>query len=172
MLEEEKLAVDEANRVAQHENIKSEVRDEMRAEVAKHAKPNEERDKQRAAVMGEHLKEKAIGELQGTEKELDRARVAARISQVIDYVFYVIYGLIGLEIVLELLGAREGNAFKEFVDAVSAPLLAPFTTLMPDLARSQFQLKLSYIVAMLVYILLHLGINGLLRMMVHRKTSV
>lgn len=69
MLEEEKLAVDEANRVAQHENVKSEVRDEMRAEVAKHAKPNEERDKQRAAVMGEHLKEKAIGELQGTDRK-------------------------------------------------------------------------------------------------------
>jgi uncharacterized protein YggT (Ycf19 family) len=172
MLEEEKLAVDEANRVAQHENVKAEVRDEMRAEVAKHARPNEERDKQRAAVMGEHLKEKAIGELAGTENEIERARVAARISQVVDYAFYLIYGLIGLEIVLELLGARQGNAFKQFVDAVSAPLLAPFRTLMPDLERSQFQLKLSYIVAMLVYILLHLGINGLLRMMVHRKTSV
>jgi uncharacterized protein YggT (Ycf19 family) len=94
------------------------------------------------------------------------------VSQVVDYIFYFIYALIGLETLLELLGARETNAFKNFIDALTAPLLLPFNRLMPDLASGRFQLKVSYLVALLVYVMLHLAVNGLLRMMAHRKTSI
>jgi uncharacterized protein YggT (Ycf19 family) len=70
------------------------------------------------------------------------------------------------------LGARESNTFKSFIDALTAPLLMPFNTLMPDVARGRFQLRISYLVALLVYVLLHLAINGLLRLVAHRKTAV
>jgi uncharacterized protein YggT (Ycf19 family) len=170
--DEEKLATDEANRTVRHETIKGEVREGVQQEITRHARPADDSDQARAAVVGHHLKEKALAEVEGTEAEIDRARVAARVSQVIDYVFYVIYGLIGLEILLELLGARESNAFKNLIDNLSAPLLAPFNTLMPDLGAGRFQFRVAYVVALFVYLLLHLAINGLLRMMVHRKTIV
>jgi uncharacterized protein YggT (Ycf19 family) len=80
--------------------------------------------------------------------------------------------LIGLEVLLELIGARENNVFKELVDAITAPLLVPFRNLVPDVASGRFQLKISYVVAFIVYILLHLAINGLLRMMGSRKTVI
>ena len=172
MLEDEKLAIDESERAARHQAIKGEVRREMQGQIAQQAKQDDERHHAEAAAVGEHLREKAIGEVVGTEAEIERARSAARISQVVDYVFYLIYSLIGLEIVLELMGARETNAFKNLIDKLTAPLLMPFNTLMPDLSRGRFQLKVSYLVALLVYVLLHLAINGLLRMLAHRKTAV
>lgn len=170
MLEDDTLAADESERAARHQAIKGEVRREAQEEISRHAKANEQSSE--TAAIGEHFREKAIGEVVHTEAEIDRGRAAARVSQVVDYVFYVIYALIGLEILLELLGARETNGFKNFIDAVTTPLLLPFNRLMPDLANGRFQLKVSYLIALLVYVMLHLAVNGLLRMMAHRKTSI
>ena len=172
MLEDEKLAIDESERAARHQALKGEVRREMQGEISRQANQNDEQHHAQTAAIGEHLREKAVGELVGTEAEIDRGRAAARVSQVVDYVFYLVYSLIGLEILLELLGARETNAFKNFIDALTAPFLLPFKTLIPDLTSGRFQFKLSYLVALFVYILLHLAINGLLRMFAHRKTTV
>ncbi|MFY9558438.1 MAG: YggT family protein [Blastocatellia bacterium] len=172
MLEDEKLAVDESERIAEHEAVKREARKGVHAEIADQADRLDERDKARAAEVGDQLKQKAITEVADTEAELDRARGVARISQVVDYLFYIIYGLIGLEILLDLLGARDSNAFKNLIDRLNAPLLAPFRGLMPDPSSGRFQLRISYIVALIVYVLLHLAINGLLRLIAHRKTAV
>jgi len=172
MLDDEKLAIDESERAARHQAIKGEVRREMQDEIAQQAQQTDEHHHAETAEIGRGLREKAISELVGVEAEIDRGRAAARVSQVIDYVFYLIYSLIGLEILLELLGARETNAFKNFIDALTAPLLLPFKSLMPDLARGRFQLRISYLVALFVYVLLHLAINGLLRLFAHRKTVV
>lgn len=172
MLEDEKLAIDESERAARHQAIKGEVRREMQSEISRQARDDADQHQEEAAAVGEHFREKAISEVAGVEAEIDRGRAAARISQIIDYVFYLIYSLIGLEILLELLGARETNAFKSFIDALTAPLLLPFNTLMPDLTRGRFQLRISFIVALFVYVLLHLAINGLLRLFAHRKTVV
>ena len=170
-MEDTKLAQDEADRSARYQEVKDQVRDQMNSEVADNTRLTES-ERAEVAGVGTHLKDKAVGELAETDHEVERARGAARISQVVDYLFYLIYSLIGLEILLELLGARENNAFKSFIDAVSAPFLLPFNTLMPDLGAGRFQLRLSYIMALIVYLMLHLAINGLLRMFVHRKTTV
>jgi uncharacterized protein YggT (Ycf19 family) len=115
------------------------------------------------------LKHKATAEVAETESELERARRSLRVSQVVDYVFFLIYGLIGLEIALELFGARQSSGFKRFLDAVTWPLLAPFRGLMPDPAVGSLQLMLSYIVALVVYFLLHRAVIGLLRLFAERK---
>ena len=172
MLEDEKLAIDESERAARHQAIKGEVRREMQGEISRQAQQDDEQHHAETAAIGGHFREKAISELVGVEAEIDRGRAAARVSQVIDYLFYLIYALICLEVLLELLGARETNAFKNFIDALTAPLLLPFNTLMPDIARGRFQLRISYLVALFVYVLLHLAINGLLRLFAHRKTAV
>jgi len=172
VLEDEQLAVDESERLSEHEAIKKDARSGVRAEIARNADQLDSSDKAHAAGIGEHLKKKAMSEVVETEAELERSKGAARISQVIDYIFYLIYGLIGLEIILDLLGARESNAFNRFIEHLSSPLLAPFRGLMSDPATGRFQLKLSYIFALIVYILLHLAINGLLRLVAHRKVAI
>ena len=65
-----------------------------------------------------------------------------------------------------------GNSFRDFIDTVCTPLLAPFNNLMPSVGRGSFQLRLSYVFALIVYVLLHAAINGMLRLLAHRKTAI
>jgi YggT family protein len=166
------LAIEEENRLARHEAVKNEINQEVQSEVSREAENLSPQDQHRLAAVGQQLRSKSINEVASTEGELERAKGVARISQVIDYMFYLVYGIITLEIILELLGARDGNAFKRFVDAISAPFLSPFKSLLVDPAAGRFQLRLSFFVALIVYILLHMAINGMLRLFAHRKTTV
>jgi uncharacterized protein YggT (Ycf19 family) len=172
MKDDEKLAADEAQRIAQHEAVKGQVRDKVHAEIAREADEVTPADRAKAEALAGTLKQKAVTEVAATETELERGKAVARVSQVVDYVFYVVYGIIALEILLEALGASEGAGFKQFVDAIAAPLLAPFRGLMPDPGVGRFRFMLSYVIALVVYLLLHLAANGLLRLFVHRKTEV
>jgi uncharacterized protein YggT (Ycf19 family) len=106
------------------------------------------------------------------KRELGRGRTAARISQVVDYLFYIIYGLIGLQFVLRLMGARPGNGFVQFVAGVSWPLLEPFERIVGTPSVGVFQIQLSYLLALLVYILLHIAINGVFRIIAYRRVTV
>src|SRR5262245_30677226 len=128
----EKLAADEARRIAQHERIKGKLEEDVHADLAEKATAKTPTDQAHMDAVARNLKHRAAAEVEETESELERARRSSRISQVVDYAFYVIYGLIGLEIVLELLGARQRSGFKQFLDAITFPLLAPFRGLMPD----------------------------------------
>lgn len=172
MNDDAKLATDEAQRLAQHEAVKGEVRGKVHAEISRKADEVTPAEDAKAEALADSLKRKAVTEVAATEAELDRGKTFARASQVVDYLFYLVYGIIGLEILLEALGARESAGFKRFIDAVASPFLAPFQGLMPDPGAGRFRFMLSYVVALGVYILFHLATNGLLRLFVHRKTEV
>ncbi len=172
MRDEEKLAADEARRIAQHESVKSEVREKVHAEISRKTDARSPADRADAEALAESLKRKAVREVAATESELARGQAAARASQVVDYLFFLVYGVIGLEIVLDAIGARQSAGFKQFIDALATPFLAPFKGLMPTPGVGSFHLMLSYIVALVVYVLLHMAVNGLFRLIVHRKTAV
>jgi len=168
----EKVAADEARRIAQHERIKEKLEDDVHARIARTTVGASPAQQAEVDVVATNLKHKAAAEVVETETELDRARRMTRVSQVVDYAFFVFYGLIGLEIVLELFGARQSSGFKRFLDTITLPLLGPFRGLMPDPAVGSLQLMLSYVVALIVYVLLHLAVNELLRLFVVRKSTI
>ena len=172
MNDEQKLAADEARKLQQHEAVKGEVREKVHAEISRQADDIRPREQDTADALASTLKQKAVREVATTEAQIDRARTIARLSQIVDYVFYLIYGVIALEIVLEALGARENAGFKQFVDTMSAPLLAPFEGLMADPAAGNYRLTISYIFALIVYFLVHLAVKGLLRLFIQKKTTV
>lgn len=174
MKADQNLAVDEAQRITQHESVKGEVRKKVHSEIARQADHVDAAESGNAEVLADSLKRKAVAEVRSTEQELDRGRSVARGSQFVDYAFYLIYGVIGLAIVLELMGARNSAGFKQFIDAITLPFLLPFRGLVrdPALGGSGSQVMFSYVVALGVYILLHLAVTGLLRLFVHRKTAV
>ncbi|HEX8091541.1 MAG TPA: YggT family protein [Blastocatellia bacterium] len=172
MIEDDKLTIDESRKVAQHEAVKGAVRDEVHSEIARKADRLDPVERAQTDAVAERFKERAVAEVIETEADIDRARGAARISQVVDYIFYFIYGLIGLMIILDLIGARRTNAFYGFISTITGPLLAPFRGLVDDPATEHVRFRLSYIVALIVYLLVHLAVNGLLRLIAHRKTVV
>ena len=93
---------------------------------------------------------------------MGRHRAASALSAVVNFVFAIIYTIIGLRIVLEFIGANEANRFKAFVDRLSAPLLAWFDGLLPNLRIDTFVLPLSFLFALVVYALVHYGIRRIL----------
>ena len=172
-MNDDKLAADEARREVQHESVKAQVEADVNAEIAARADrttPTEAR--QMEQVAGE-FRGKAINEVVETEREVERSRTVARVSQVVDYIFYVIYALLGLRLLLALLGARRSAGFTQFIYSVTDPFYAPFRRIVPEpTAEGGMRLAFSVIIAIVVYALLHAGINGLLRLFAHRKTRV
>ncbi|MBK7995021.1 MAG: YggT family protein [Blastocatellia bacterium] len=153
-------------------NIKDIVRNGINAEVSRNASYLKASDIIEVQNLADKLKDKAIKEITESESKIIWFKTLSRISQVVDYIFYIFYGIIGLEIMLELFGARDANKFKQFLDTISAPLVAPFNGLMPNISLGVFQLMLSYIVAIIVYWLFHLAIKGLFKLMLHKKAVV
>lgn len=170
--ENNSVHIDEERRLALHGAVKNEVSKELHAEIGTQAVTLTSDERNRASAVAYQLKQKALNELTNTETAIERARGTARISQIVDYIFLLIYGIIGLEIVLEIIGGRNTNAFKSFIDGISAPLLLPFKTLVPSLTIGRFELHFSFIVALVVYAMLHTAIKGLLRVIGRRQTEL
>ena len=124
---DDKLAIEEARRAAQHESVKSQVEGEVNAEISDRAATKATRDESRKIdnVAGE-FRSKAVDEVIDTEREVQRSRGLARVSQIIDYIFWVIYALLGLRFLLALMAARSTAGFVQFIVAVSNPFYAPF----------------------------------------------
>lgn len=96
---------------------------------------------------------------------VERAILINRVMQVVSYLFGILYALIGFQFMLELFAARDRNGVKQFLDAVTAPFLGPFRTLLPSMEIGGSELIFSYIVALLVYASIHLAINRLAKIM-------
>ena len=170
---DDKLAAEEARRSVQHESVKSQVEGEVQAEIADQAQAPAAGESQRIQEVAGQCRAKAVNEVVDTEREVERGRGAARVSQVVDYIFYVIYALLGMRFLLNLLAARSSVGFVRFINAVTDPFFAPFRGIVPTPATAEgFRLALPILVAIIAYVLLHLAINGLLRMLAHRKTAI
>ncbi len=170
---DDKLERDEIERAVNYEAIKSTVKAEVGGEIATEAQvptPDEAVDIDNIAS---EMRQKAVREVIETEQEVERGRVVARISQVVDYIFFVVYGLLAIRLLLALFAARSQAGFVQFIRAVTDPFYAPFRGIVASPTTPEgFTLALPIVIALVVYMLLHMAINGLLRMFVHRKTEV
>ena len=172
-MDDDKLAMDEARRAEQHGAVKSQVEGEVQAEIADRAAQAPPAEGQKIDQVAGEFRDKAVKEVVQTEREVGRARGVARISQVIDYLFFVLYALLAMRFLLALLAANSGAGFVQFIVTVTNPFYEPFRGIVASPAvQGRHTLMLPLVIAIIVYILLHLGINGLLRMFAHRKTAV
>lgn len=171
---DDKLAADEARRSVQHESVKANVEGEVQSEIAAEAsQPVTAGEPERVRQVASEFRTKAVDEVIDTEREVERGRGAARISQIVDYIFYVIYALLGMRFLLALLAARSSAGFVQFIVTVTNPFYAPFRGIVASPRTDEgHTLLLPIVVAIIAYVLLHLAINGLLRMLAHRKTSI
>lgn len=170
---DDKLEREEAQRAANYEAIKSNVKADVGGEI--HAEAARPTPSQAARVerVADGMRRTAVDEVVETEREVERARFVARVSQIVDYIFFVIYGLLTIRLLLELFAARESAGFFQFIKNATDPFYWPFRGLVPSPSTAEgFTLALPIVVAIVVYMLLHLAINGLLRIFAHRKTEV
>ena len=173
-MEDNKLADDEARRSVQHESVKAQVEGDVNAEIAERASQTPApREAQKIDDVAGQFRSKAVDEVVDTEREVERARGVARVSQVVDYIFYVLYALLGMRFLLALLAARSSAGFVQFIVTVTNPFYEPFRGIVASPSTDQgHTLLLPIVIAIIAYVILHLAINGLLRILAHRKTQI
>src|SRR5712692_2856055 len=172
-MDDDKLAIEEARRAGQHSSVKAQVEGEVQAEIAERAAETPAPESERINQVAGQFRAKAVDEVVQTEREVGRARGVARISQIVDYIFYVIYALLGMRFLLALLAARSTAGFVQFIVTVTNPFYLPFKGIVASPSTDQgHTLMMPIIIAIIAYLLLHLGINGILRMIAHRKTAI
>ncbi|MEP6925072.1 MAG: YggT family protein [Pyrinomonadaceae bacterium] len=168
-----KLEIDEARRATQHEMAKAQIEADVNQEIVARADVSSPREQARVDDLAQDFRGKAVDEIAETEREVERGRTVARISQFVDYVFYLIYSLFLIRLVLNLLAANSKNGFVQFINAITNPMYAPFRGITNSPSTSEGNtLALPIVIAIIAYLLLHLAINGLLRLLAHRKTEV
>lgn len=173
-MEDSHLAMDEARKELGHEAVKASIDAEVGEKVVQKAEktttPQEEKKIEEFAVG---LRQKSIGDLASEERRVERGRFVARISQLIDYLFYVVYALLAVRFILALLAAKKSAGFTVLIHNLTDKLYAPFKDIVPTLtAHEGYKLELSLLIALIVYALVHMGIDQLLKLLAHRKVAV
>jgi uncharacterized protein YggT (Ycf19 family) len=172
-MEDVKVTEDEARQATQHEAMKSKVESHVNAEIAGQATAASVGGEGRIVEVAGQLRNKAVDETVKGQRVLGRARTAARGSQFIDYAFYLVYSLLAIRLVLALIAAQSSSGFVQFIRAVTDPFYAPFRGIVASpTGDGGATLVLPIVIAMVAYLILHAAINGLLRMVGHRKTEI
>ncbi len=168
-----KLAADESRRAVQHESIKAQVEGDVNAEIAQQASQAPAgSDARRIERVAGSFRERAVDEVASSEREVVRSRGVARVSQFIDYAFFLIYALLTIRFVLSLIAAKSSAGFSKFIVSVSEPFYAPFKGIVASPKEGGHTLLLPVLVALGAYVVLHLVINRLLRLIAVRKTEI
>ena len=128
-MSDDKLKVDEAQRALNYEAIKSEAKADVRRAVVN--EPPTIDQSERVEEMADDMRQRAVDEVAETDREVGRGRVVARISQIVDYIFFLIYGVLVIRLLLELFAARESAGFFQLIKQLTDPFYAPFRGLVP-----------------------------------------
>ena len=172
-MEDDKLEREEVQRAANYEAIKSDVKQEVGEEISEKAEEKTPGQEQRVENVADNMREKAVDEIVETDREVERGRFAARVSQIVDYLFFLVYSLLAIRLLLELFAARESAGFVQFIKSATGLFYQPFAGIVASPSvEGGYTLALPIVVAIVAYAVLHLAINGLLRILAHRKTIV
>lgn len=83
------VLLNEERRLASHQEVKASIDEDVSARIKSESARVEPEHSAELAGVAHELKNKAIHEAVETERELGQGRKAARVSQIVDYVFYV-----------------------------------------------------------------------------------
>jgi uncharacterized protein YggT (Ycf19 family) len=154
------------------DHVIARVGDEVEADVAAHAAVPAPGEPERIDAVAGKLRDHALDDVARTDRDMAAGRVAGRAAQVVDYVFCLIYALLGVRFVLGLVAARPGAGFTRFVTAVTDPVYAPFRNIVDTLRMGDGRVVLSLAIAFIAYGVLHLAIRGVLKIAANRRTTV
>lgn len=100
------------------------------------------------------------------------ATAMGRVSQVVDFAFFVLSALLTMRFVLTALNARTDTGFVRFVRTATQPFYLPFKDIVPPLDVNGHTVSISILIALIAYALLYTAVDRLLHMVVQRKILV
>lgn len=167
------LAQEEARRAAQHNALKNRLETKVDSRIAEHAQQGLGEEDPRIDAVASEMRRQLIDEVSEREREVGQMRATARLGQVVDYVFWVVYALLGLRFLLALMAANQSAGFVRFIKGITEPLYLPFKGIVASPSmEGGVTLAFPILLAIGVYALVHLGIKGLLRLWAQRRTEI
>jgi uncharacterized protein YggT (Ycf19 family) len=158
--------------VQPRERVIARVGEEVEADVAARAAIAAPDEPAKIDAVAERLRGHALDDVKRTDRDQRAALIAARIAQVVDYVFCLVYGLLGVRFLLELVGARSGAGFTQFIEAITNPVYEPFRNIVDTIRFGDGRVVLSLAIAFVACGVLHLAIRGVLKMIATRRSTV
>lgn len=155
------------------QSVRDDVAGDVQANLADRAyEARDPREPHRLAREAAAIRERAVDEAIGEERAAERSRGLARVSQFIDYAFFLLYALLATRFILVLIGARASSGFVKLIATVTDPFFSPFRDIVasPEVGPGHFAMPV--LVALFAYMVLHFAINRLLRTIVQRKTQL
>lgn len=172
-MQEDDVTSAEAREASRLAAMKAKVGSRVNAEIGREASVADADGHARVDSIAAGMRERAIDETVSRDRSQGHARTAARGSQFLDYAFYLLYTLLGIRLVLALIAAQSGNGFVQMINTVTNPFYAPFKGIVNSPTSAEGNtFVFPIVIAIVVYALLHLAINGLLRMIGSRKTQI
>lgn len=168
-----KVAADEARRAALHGSMKSRLERDVNAEITERAEHATTAELQRMEQVAGELRDKAIDQVVVTDRVVRRERGLARLSQYVDYCFFVLYGLLVIRLSLALIAANSNAGFVQLIRTITDPFYGMFRGIVTSpVAEDGSTFALPIVIALIAYMMLHLAVKGFLRLVVHRRTDI
>jgi hypothetical protein len=158
--------------VNQHDSAKAAVEQDIHSEVAMTAEQKALRDRGHIEDMASQVKEKAVAEVRDAERISERRKRLARVVQVIDFLFTVLYVLLGTRLALELMAANEESGFVQLINGATEPFYAFFHNVVASPSAEGHTLALPVLVAIGAYAMLHWGVRSLAKLIVYRQSEI
>jgi hypothetical protein len=88
------------------------------------------------------------------------------VARVLDYMFGLLYALLGIRLLLAFMDARRSAGFVQFIEGLTRAFYAPFAGIVPSQTVGGIHpIVWSIAVAIVAYLLLHAAIRALLRLL-------
>ncbi|HEY2515877.1 MAG TPA: YggT family protein [Polyangiaceae bacterium] len=86
-----------------------------------------------------------------------------RVAAVFDFLFGILYLILGIRLLLVLFDARQGAGFVRFINQITEPFYAPFRGIVANGSIEAHPIAWPLVVAIVAYAVLHAIIRALLR---------
>lgn len=165
------LASDRARAETEHARLDAVARAEVEDAVSDRVRVPADGEGERVDRVAETMRRRTVADVGAEERRLRVERVLARVSQVFDFAFCAVYALLGLRFLLVLLAAHQAPLVRLLL-MITQPLYAPFRGVMSDWTLGDVRIVPSLVVAIVVYMMLHIAVHQLLHLIARPRATI
>jgi hypothetical protein len=164
---------DEDRLVEQRKSTKAVIESDLNAEIAHRAERDAHQDVDRLEGMAEEVKDKAVAEVRDAAHIEQRRKSLARLVQIIDFLFSVVYVLLGTRLALGMMAANSEAGFVQLIRTMTDPFYAMFRGVVASpTVEGGYTFALPILVAIGAYALLHWGVRSLAKLAAYRSSEI
>jgi hypothetical protein len=168
-----RIPSDEDRLVAEHDLTKAAVERDIHSEVALKAEQDAHRDTKTIDTLAKDVKDKAVVEVMDAESIALRRKRLARTVQIIDFLFGVVYVLLGTRLLLGMMAANSESGFVQLIRTLTDPFYSMFKGIVASpKVEGGYTFALPILVAIGAYALLHWLVRSIAKLAAYRRSEI